>query len=64
MSSLYRQSRLWITSPYFVPDNVMVYALQAAAMRGVDIRILLPGKADHRLVELPHSPVNRIITSQ
>lgn len=46
------QRRLWMTSPYFVPDDVMVRALQAAAIRGVDVRILLPGKADHRFVEL------------
>jgi cardiolipin synthase len=44
--------RVWITSPYFVPDDVMVRALQAAAFRGVDVRILLPGKADQRWVEL------------
>ncbi len=46
------QHRLWITSPYFVPDDVMVRAFQAAAIRGVDVRIILPGKADHKLVEL------------
>ncbi len=46
------RQRLWMTSPYFVPDDVMVRALQAAAIRGVDVRILLPGKADHRFVEL------------
>ena len=46
------QRRLWMTSPYFVPDDVMVRALQAAAIRGVDVRILLPDKADHRFVEL------------
>ncbi len=46
------KKRVWITSPYFVPDDVMVRALQAAALRGVDVRILLPGKADQRLVEL------------
>ncbi len=44
--------RLWLTSPYFVPDDVMVRALQIAATRGVDVRLLLPGKADHLLVEL------------
>lgn len=44
--------RLWLTSPYFVPDDVMVRALQAAAIRGVDVRLLLPGKADHLFVEL------------
>jgi len=40
---------LWITSPYLVPDATVVYALQLAALRGVDVRILLPGKPDHYL---------------
>ncbi|MCZ6834461.1 MAG: cardiolipin synthase [Planctomycetota bacterium] len=43
--------RVWITSPYFVPDDVMARALQSAALRGVDVRILLPDQADQRLVE-------------
>ncbi len=46
------KQRLWIASPYFVPDEVMVAALQMAALRGVDVRILMPDKADHRLVQL------------
>ena len=46
------KQRLWLTSPYFVPDDVMVRALQSAAIRGVDVRLLLPGKADHLFVEL------------
>ena len=44
--------RLWITSPYFVPDAPVVTALQLAALRGVDVRILLPEKPDHLLVYL------------
>lgn len=44
--------RLWIASPYFVPDEGILNALQLAAMRGVDVRILLPLKPDHRLVWL------------
>jgi cardiolipin synthase len=46
------RSRLWITSPYFVPDDAMVRMLQAAALRGVDVRIILPGKPDQLLVTL------------
>ncbi len=46
------QRRLWISSPYFVPDEPVLAALQLAALRGVDVRILLPGKADHRSVYL------------
>lgn len=44
--------RLWITSPYFVPDAPVLTALQLAALRGVDVRILLPQKPDHLLVYL------------
>ena len=46
------KKRLWITSPYFVPDQIMISALQMAALRGVDVRILLPEKPDHLLVWL------------
>ena len=46
------KQRLWITSPYFVPDDGVLSSLQAAALRGVDVRILLPQKPDHRLVYL------------
>lgn len=46
------RQRLWITSPYFVPDDGVLTALQAAALRGVDVKILIPEKADHLLVWL------------
>lgn len=44
--------RLWIVSPYFVPGLDVQTALYAAALRGVDVRILLPKKPDHILVWL------------
>jgi cardiolipin synthase len=46
------EKRVWIASPYFVPDDAVVQALQLAALRGVDVRILIPEKADSRLVTL------------
>ncbi|MCC7475919.1 MAG: cardiolipin synthase [Pirellulales bacterium] len=46
------QHRLWIASPYFVPDEALISALQLAAIRGVDVRIMLPQKPDHKLVYL------------
>ncbi len=46
------EKRIWITSPYFVPDGSIVRALQLAALRGVDVRIMLPLKPDHLLVYL------------
>jgi cardiolipin synthase len=44
--------RVWLTSPYFVPDEAVTKALQLAALRGVDVRIMLPEKPDHILVYL------------
>lgn len=46
------KNRVWIASPYFVPDLQTLSALKLAALRGVDVRILLPQKADHRTVYL------------
>jgi len=46
------QRRIWIASPYFVPDSSVVHALQLAALRGVDVRILIPERPDHLLVWL------------
>ncbi len=46
------RKRLWIVSPYFVPDDTIVSALQLAALRGVDVRLMIPEKADHRLVHM------------
>lgn len=39
-----------ITSAYFVPDRQFVDALCAAARRGADVRLVLPGVTDHGLV--------------
>lgn len=44
------KNRLWIASPYFVPDEGIINALQLAGLRGVDVRILIPDKPDHFLV--------------
>jgi cardiolipin synthase len=46
------RKRVWIASPYFVPDEAVVAALQLAALRGVDVRILIPENPDHYLVYL------------
>ena len=44
------KKRLWIASPYFVPDRAIISALQLAVLRGVEIRILIPDKPDHHMV--------------
>ena len=45
-------SRIHITSPYFIPDEAMLQALTTAALAGVDVRLLVPGASDLPLVRL------------
>ncbi|MGI9364025.1 MAG: cardiolipin synthase [Rhizobiaceae bacterium] len=44
--------RVWIVSPYFVPDIDVITALKLAALRGVDVRIMVPDNPDHLIVWL------------
>ena len=45
------RDRIWITAPYFVPDEAIVKALMLASLRGVDVRILVPGIVDKWLAD-------------
>jgi cardiolipin synthase len=40
------QKYIYITTPYFMPTDEISYALKAAAMKGVDLRIIIPKKSD------------------
>jgi cardiolipin synthase A/B len=44
------RERIWIASPYFVPDESVQSALKLAALRGVDVRVLIPEEPDNRLM--------------
>jgi len=44
------KNRIWIVSPYFVPDRGIIAALQLAALRGVDVRVMIPDKPDGPVV--------------
>lgn len=45
------RQRIWVTTPYFVPDRAIQCDLMAAAGRGVDVKLLLPGKSDVPLTQ-------------
>lgn len=42
--------RVWLTTPYFVPTEPAIYALTSAALRGLDVRLLVPEKSDSAFV--------------
>lgn len=43
--------RVWLTTPYFVPDRYSQNRLLEAARRGVDVRLLVPGKNNHPIAQ-------------
>ncbi|MCJ8014409.1 cardiolipin synthase [Paenibacillus sp. KQZ6P-2] len=46
------KKRIWITSPYFIPDPGVYEGMKTAAVSGVDVRIIIPWRSDSRLVHL------------
>lgn len=42
---------LWIATAYFVPDEPILQAIRFAALRGVDVRLVLPRRSNHRYAE-------------
>lgn len=39
-------SRIWLMTPYFVPDATLLAALRSARYRGIDVRLMVPSKSD------------------
>lgn len=46
---------VYIQTPYFIPPVAFLHALKGAALRGVDVRVMLPRKVDTPLI----GPANR-----
>lgn len=44
------KQRIWMTSPYFIPDPAILRALKNAVLSGVDVRIIIPAKPDNKVV--------------
>lgn len=44
------KNNIYIQSPYFIPDDVVLDALKIAAMSGIDVRVMIPCKPDHPFV--------------
>lgn len=40
------KQKIWITTPYFIPEPKLLRQLKKAAIRGSDVRLLLPGISD------------------
>ncbi len=44
------QKSIYIQTPYFMPTDFLLKALQTAALSGIDVRLLIPMRSDSRLL--------------
>jgi cardiolipin synthase len=49
-------TRFWVATPYFVPDEPLMRALTIASHRGVDVRIFVPAASNHAVADLVAGP--------
>jgi len=56
------QTNVYITDAYFAPDRQILHALENAARRGVDVRLLLPSQSDEPMtVSAQHSDYSDLL---
>lgn len=46
------RERVWVITPYFVPDEILVRALDLAARRSLDVRLVIPNRSNHLSADL------------
>jgi cardiolipin synthase len=55
--------RIWIVTPYFVPDKSLMQALVIARHRGVDIKLITPASSNHLIADLGRSSYMRELSA-
>jgi cardiolipin synthase len=64
LTAIFRaEHRFWVATPYFVPDEGLTRALEVAARRGVDVRIVVPDRSNHRLADFAAAPSLRDVAA-
>ncbi len=53
------RERIWIVTPYFVPDEPILKALSLQARAGVDVSIIMPKISNHRTADFARGPALR-----
>lgn len=53
------KERIWIVTPYFLPDQTLMLALKIAKHKGVDIKLITPKQSDHFVADLSRSSYMR-----
>jgi cardiolipin synthase len=49
------KERIWIVTPYFIPNESLSYALKIARHKGVDVKLITPKRSNHLIADLSRS---------
>jgi cardiolipin synthase A/B len=49
------EKEILLTTPYFIPDESMIMGLKSAALSGINVKVLVQGKPDHKIPYLASS---------
>ena len=55
------KERIWIVTPYFIPDNSIVQALRIAKHKGLDVKLITPKETNHLIVNLTRASYMRAL---
>ncbi len=65
LTAIFRaERRIWIATPYFVPDEALLRALLIAVRRGVEVRVLVPAHSNHLLSDLASASCLRDLSAE
>ncbi len=57
------RERIWLITPYFIPDDAFLRALAVKARAGRDVRIIVPLRSNHRIADFARGPALRDLVS-
>lgn len=55
------RERIWIVSPYFIPDEALAHTLAVQARAGREVRVIVPSRSNHRLADLARGTSLRLL---
>lgn len=58
------RARIWVVTPYFIPDEILNAGLRLAVRRGVDVRIIMPARSNHPITDLVRGPYLRELAAE
>jgi cardiolipin synthase len=57
------RERIWVATPYFIPDEAIARGLVLAARRGVDVKVIVPARSNHLSADISGGSYLRQIES-